>query len=93
MANRGEIAIRITRAASELGIKSAAIYSSVDERALHVSMADEAVALPEGSSYLDASAVVQLAQSIGADWQVSSVRQGMESIAAAHLAPFPWLGI
>ena len=67
IANRGEIAIRISRAASELGIKSAAIFSGGDERALHVSMADESVALPEGASYLDGGAVVAIAQHVGAD--------------------------
>ncbi|HQS38344.1 MAG TPA: biotin carboxylase N-terminal domain-containing protein, partial [Methylotenera sp.] len=42
VANRGEIAVRIVRACSEMGIKSVAIYSDADRQALHVKKADEA---------------------------------------------------
>ena len=42
VANRGEIAVRIVRACSEMGIKSVAIYTDADRRALHVKKADEA---------------------------------------------------
>ncbi|MGI0036285.1 MAG: biotin carboxylase N-terminal domain-containing protein, partial [Nitrososphaera sp.] len=42
IANRGEIALRVIRACKELGIKSIAIYSDEDVRAVHVKRADEA---------------------------------------------------
>ncbi len=56
VANRGEIAIRIIRAARELGVKTYAIYTSVDKNALHVKLADEAIELEEFNGqpgYLD----------------------------------------
>ena len=69
IANRGEIAIRIARAAADLGLKSVAIYSEDDANSLHTRVADEAVAL-EGlgaRAYLDLAAVVAAAKSAGCD--------------------------
>ena len=69
IANRGEIAIRIARAAAELEIPTVAVYSKDDERSLHVRKADEMVAL-EGSgapAYLDVDAIVAAAQTSGCD--------------------------
>ncbi|MFT5099951.1 MAG: acetyl/propionyl-CoA carboxylase alpha subunit/acetyl-CoA carboxylase carboxyltransferase component [Planctomycetaceae bacterium] len=63
IANRGEIAVRILRAASELGITTVAIYSEDDGEALHCRLADEVVAL-KGSgapAYLDIQQIVDIA--------------------------------
>ena len=46
IANRGEIAIRIARAAADMGIRTVAIYSSDDQASLHTKMSDEAVLIP-----------------------------------------------
>jgi acetyl/propionyl-CoA carboxylase alpha subunit/acetyl-CoA carboxylase carboxyltransferase component len=69
IANRGEISIRIARAASDLGISSVAVYSQDDAASLHVRAADEAVAL-KGSgaaAYLDASGLIAAAKALGCD--------------------------
>ena len=55
IANRGEIAVRIIRAAKELGIRTTAVYSEADKDALHVKLADQAVCIgpaPSNQSYL-----------------------------------------
>lgn len=70
IANRGEIAIRVIRAARELGIDTVAVCSTADEEALHVRMADEHVVLgpPQAAkSYLDTSALLRAAEETGAD--------------------------
>src|SRR5690242_9243298 len=69
VANRGEIACRITRTLRRLGIGSVAVYSEADARSLHVSSADEAVCVgppPAKESYLDVSAILGAAQKTGA---------------------------
>jgi acetyl/propionyl-CoA carboxylase alpha subunit len=69
IANRGEIAIRIARAAAALGVASVAIHSQDDAASLHVRKADEAHALPKSGvpAYLDAARIVALAQETGCD--------------------------
>ncbi|MGT2743213.1 acetyl-CoA carboxylase biotin carboxylase subunit [Streptococcus plurextorum] len=64
IANRGEIAVRIIRAARELGIATVAIYSEADREALHVALADEAVCVGPAKSidsYLNMNAVLSAA--------------------------------
>jgi acetyl-CoA carboxylase biotin carboxylase subunit len=70
IANRGEIAVRIIRAARELGLRTVAVYSEADREALHTSLADEAYGLgsPEpAQSYLNSARILDVAQTCGAD--------------------------
>ncbi|WP_292363915.1 acetyl-CoA carboxylase biotin carboxylase subunit, partial [Methylophaga sp. UBA1464] len=69
IANRGEIAVRIIRACSEMGIRSVAIYTEPDRYALHVKRADESYSLGENplEGYLDPVRLVNLAVETGCD--------------------------
>jgi len=70
IANRGEIACRVIRTARKMGIKTVAVYSDADTRALHVLEADEAVylgAAPASESYLDIAKVMAAIKDTGAD--------------------------
>lgn len=70
IANRGEIAIRITRACRELGIKTVAVFSDADRESLHVFLADEAYNIgpaPSRESYLNVERVLEVAKKSGAD--------------------------
>ncbi|MFX0202255.1 MAG: acetyl/propionyl/methylcrotonyl-CoA carboxylase subunit alpha [Candidatus Hodarchaeota archaeon] len=65
IANRGEIAIRIIEACQEMGIKTIAVYSDVDQRAMHVSTADEAYPLGDptpSESYLNIDKIIDIAK-------------------------------
>lgn len=68
VANRGEIAVRIIRAAKELGIRTVAVYSTADENSLHVQLADEAVCVgteKSVDSYLNMNNILSAAVSTG----------------------------
>ena len=70
IANRGEIALRIIRAAKELGIKTVAVYSEADKYSLHVRFADEAICIgppPSKQSYLNIPAIITAAVVTNAD--------------------------
>ena len=71
IANRGEIAIRVIRACSELGIRTVAIYSEEDKNALFRTMADEAYQIGKGKApvdaYLSISEIIALAKAKGVD--------------------------
>ena len=70
IANRGEIACRVIRTARRLGVRTVAVYSEADRRALHVALADEAVLIgpPAASeSYLNAERIVEAAAMTGAE--------------------------
>ena len=69
VANRGEIAVRIVRACSEMGIKSVAVYADADRHALHVKKADEAYNLGADpvAGYLNAHNIVNVAVAAGCD--------------------------
>ena len=69
VANRGEIALRVIRAARELGMRSVAVYSDADHDALATRMADEAVHIGPAHatrSYLNVDAVLKAARETGA---------------------------
>ena len=70
IANRGEIAVRVIRTARRLGLRTIAVYSDADARALHVRMADEAHAIgasPAAQSYLSIETIVAVAKATGAE--------------------------
>ena len=70
IANRGEIACRVIRTARRLGIRTVAVYSDADAKALHVRMADEAVHIgpsPARESYLRGDKIIAAAKATGAE--------------------------
>ncbi|MCD6277559.1 acetyl-CoA carboxylase biotin carboxylase subunit [candidate division WOR-3 bacterium] len=70
VANRGEIAVRVIRAAKELGIKTVAVFSEGDEESLHVFLADESVRIGPSQvnkSYLNIPMLIAAAEITGAD--------------------------
>ena len=70
IANRGEIACRVIRTARRLGIRTVAVYSDADAKALHVRMADEAVHIgpsPARESYLVGEKIIEAAKATKAD--------------------------
>jgi 3-methylcrotonyl-CoA carboxylase alpha subunit len=70
IANRGEIACRIIRTAREMGVRTVAVYSDADAKALHVRMADKAVHIgpsPARESYLVGAKIIEAAKATGAE--------------------------
>jgi acetyl-CoA carboxylase, biotin carboxylase subunit len=70
VANRGEIALRVIRAAHELGVEAVAVYSEADRLAPHVLAADEAYLIgppPSAESYLRADRLIEVAERSGAE--------------------------
>jgi len=70
IANRGEIACRVIRTARAMGIRTVAVYSDADARALHVRQADEAVHIgpsPASESYLRGEKIIEAAKATGAE--------------------------
>ncbi|WP_312487816.1 acetyl/propionyl/methylcrotonyl-CoA carboxylase subunit alpha [Sphingomonas sp.] len=98
IANRGEIACRIIRTAREMGLRTIAVYSEADAKALHVRMADEAILIgpaPARESYLDAARILDAARESGAEaihpgyGFLSENAEFAESVIAAGLV---WVG-
>lgn len=70
VANRGEIAIRVMETAQKMGIKTVAVYSTVDRNAPHVKFADEAVWIgeaPSSQSYLLGGKIIEVAKALNVD--------------------------
>src|SRR5712691_5450301 len=70
VANRGEIAVRVIRALHELDVEAVAVYSTADEHALHVRLADRAVRIgppPAAQSYLSMPAIIGAATTTGCE--------------------------
>jgi 3-methylcrotonyl-CoA carboxylase alpha subunit len=70
IANRGEIAVRVARTARRLGVRTVAVYSDADARALHVEACDEAYRLgppPPRESYLNGERILAIAKACGAE--------------------------
>ena len=70
IANRGEIALRVIRAARELGVETVAVHSTADASSLHVRFADQSICIgppPSKESYLNIPAILSAAEVSGAD--------------------------
>ena len=88
IANRGEIALRIHRACREMGIKTVAVHSTADARAMHVRLADESVCIgPPAArdSYMNVSAILTAAEITAAD----AIHPGLGFLAEDADSPPP----
>ena len=91
VANRGEIAIRVMKTAQKMGIKTVAVYSTIDRNAPHVKFADEAVWIgeaPSNQAYLLGNKIIEVAKSLNVDaihpgyGFLSEIAQFAEDVAA-----------
>ncbi len=98
IANRGEISCRIIRTARAMGIRTVAVYSDADAKALHVRQADEAVHIgpsPAAESYLRGERIIEAARAMGAEaihpgyGFLSENAEFAEAVSAAGLV---WVG-
>ena len=101
IANRGEIACRVIKTARGLGIETVAVYSDADKDALHVEMADEAVAIgppPAAQSYLSIERVIEATRKTGAQAvhpgygflsENASFARALEGVGVAFIGPPP----
>lgn len=70
VANRGEIALRVMKTARKMGIKTVAVYSTIDRKSPHVKFADEAVLIgeaPSSESYLNGNKIIEVAKKLDVD--------------------------
>ena len=101
IANRGEIACRVMRTAKRMGIATVAVYSEADADALHVAMADEAVAVgpaPSSESYLVIDNIMAAIKETGADAvhpgygflsENAAFSEALEKAGVAFIGPGP----
>ncbi|RDC60377.1 Acetyl-CoA carboxylase [Alteripontixanthobacter maritimus] len=98
IANRGEIALRIHRAAHEMGIETVAVHSTADAEAMHVRLADHAVCIgppPATDSYLNVANIISAAEVAGCDaihpgYGFLSENAAFADIVEAH--DIKWIG-
>ena len=98
IANRGEIALRIHRAAHEMGIETVAVHSTADADAMHVRLADHAVCIgppPASESYLNHANIISAAEIAGCDaihpgYGFLSENANFAAIVEAH--DLAWIG-
>jgi|TARA_R100000501_G_scaffold13151_3_gene24033 3-methylcrotonyl-CoA carboxylase alpha subunit len=98
IANRGEIACRIIRTARQMGIRTIAVYSDADAKAVHARMADEAVHIgpsPAAESYLIGDKILDAAKRTGADAihpGYGFLSENADFAAAVQAAGLIWVG-